>query len=145
MNLEAGAVSNHKTDSNNSRTRQLQVVVYPALAAFILLASYGFYLVYNLTRDVHRLSIDVSTLTKSVDRNMTIVARSMQNMNRDTNIMAQATMKIQQDMRGLNTNVSKPFAAMNSMMPWGGNNYAGPYPGSGRPMYANPNSLHVPN
>ncbi len=47
-----------------------ELVVYPSLFAFIILASYGFYLIYSLTSDV-------SQLTKSVDRNMTVVADNM--------------------------------------------------------------------
>jgi len=51
---------NAHNESTGNRTSQLQAVVYPSLAAFVLLASYGFYLVYNLTQDVHRLSLDVA-------------------------------------------------------------------------------------
>jgi uncharacterized protein YoxC len=51
--------------------RRWELVVYPSLFAFIILAAYGFYLVYSLTRDVHYLAI-------SVDSNMTVLAGNMQ-------------------------------------------------------------------
>jgi methyl-accepting chemotaxis protein len=43
--------------------RRWELVVYPSLFAFIILAAYGFYLIYSLTSDV-------ALLAKSVDTNM---------------------------------------------------------------------------
>lgn len=40
-------------------TRLWQMVVFPALFAFVLLASYGFYLVYNLVEDVDKMASSV--------------------------------------------------------------------------------------
>ena len=51
--------------------RRWELVVYPSLFAFIILAAYGFYLVYSLAKDVHYLSI-------SVDSNMTVLSGNMQ-------------------------------------------------------------------
>ena len=48
-----------------------QVVVFPSLAAFFILAAYGFYLIYNLVGDVHRIA-------DSVGINMGIMAGQMQ-------------------------------------------------------------------
>lgn len=60
--------------------RRWELVVYPALFAFILLAGYGFYLIYNLTRDVGTLAHNVSQLTSSVDsmaNNITNISQDM--------------------------------------------------------------------
>ena len=43
--------------------RRWELVVYPSLFAFILLAGYGFFLIYSLTQDMH-------TLAKSMDPDM---------------------------------------------------------------------------
>ncbi len=48
-----------------------QVVVFPSLATFFLLAAYGFYLIYNLVDDVHRVA-------DAVEVNMDTVAGQMQ-------------------------------------------------------------------
>jgi uncharacterized protein YoxC len=56
-----------------SSARRWELIVYPSLFAFIILAAYGFYLVYNLARDVHYLAI-------SVDTHMTTLAGNMQNV-----------------------------------------------------------------
>jgi len=53
--------------------RRWELIVYPSLFAFIILAAYGFYLVFSLTKDVHYLAI-------SVDSNMTVLASNMQSI-----------------------------------------------------------------
>ncbi|KAA6184572.1 hypothetical protein F2Q65_12085 [Thiohalocapsa marina] len=53
--------------------RRWELIVYPSLFAFIILAAYGFYLVFSLAKDVHYLAI-------SVDSNMTVMASNMQAM-----------------------------------------------------------------
>lgn len=44
-------------------SRRWEIMVYPSLFAFILLAGYGFFLIYSLTDDVH-------TIAHSLDPNM---------------------------------------------------------------------------
>jgi hypothetical protein len=53
-----------------SSARRWELVVYPSLLAFIILAAYGFFLVFSLARDVHELSI-------SADTNMTVMATTL--------------------------------------------------------------------
>jgi len=53
--------------------RRWELIVYPSLFAFIILAAYGFYLIFNLAKDVHYLAI-------SVDTNMTVLASNMQSV-----------------------------------------------------------------
>jgi methyl-accepting chemotaxis protein len=53
--------------------KRWELIVYPSLFAFIILAAYGFYLVFSLAKDVHYLAI-------SVDSNMTVMASNIQSM-----------------------------------------------------------------
>lgn len=53
--------------------KRWELIVYPTLFAFIILAAYGFYLVFSLAKDVHYLAI-------SVDTNMTVMASNIQSM-----------------------------------------------------------------
>jgi hypothetical protein len=53
--------------------KRWELIVYPTLFAFIILAAYGFYLVFSLAKDVHYLAI-------SVDSNMTVLASNMQSI-----------------------------------------------------------------
>jgi uncharacterized protein YoxC len=58
--------------------RRWEMVVYPALFMFIILAAYGFYLIYSLTEDMH-------TLARSMDSNM---SDNMQTMSDSIETMA---------------------------------------------------------
>ena len=47
--------------------RRWELVVYPTLLAFIVLAAYGFFLIYTLTNDVGRLARSIETMVVSMD------------------------------------------------------------------------------
>jgi hypothetical protein len=64
--------------------RRWELIVYPTLFAFIILAAYGFYLIFSLAKDVHYLAI-------SVDSNMTVLASNMQSVSDN---MAQLTANV---------------------------------------------------
>ena len=53
--------------------RRWELIVYPSLFAFIILAAYGFYLIFSLAKDVQYFAI-------SVDSNMTVLASNMQSV-----------------------------------------------------------------
>ncbi|NNG12067.1 MAG: hypothetical protein HKM88_02340 [Halobacteria archaeon] len=42
--------------SFEASARRWELVVYPALLAFVILAAYGFFLIYTLSRDIHVLA-----------------------------------------------------------------------------------------
>jgi len=60
-----------------SSARRWELIIYPSLFAFIVLAVYGFYLIYNLQRDVHYLAISVDTNMTTLAGNMQAVAKNM--------------------------------------------------------------------
>jgi len=68
------------TQSFEASARRWELIVYPSLVAFIILAAYGFYLIYNLSRDVSILVGTISTMTETVDRNMNIISDNMVEM-----------------------------------------------------------------
>lgn len=57
--------------------RRLKLIVYPALFAFIVLSSYGFYLIYNLSQDVSLLTREISAMNRSVATNMDSMASDL--------------------------------------------------------------------
>jgi len=72
--INAVAASNDRlAQIFESSARRWELIVYPSLFAFIILAAYGFYLIFNLAKDVHYLAI-------SVDTNMTVLASNMQSV-----------------------------------------------------------------
>lgn len=99
---EADDATGFDSDTLNERRKdadvkgqRLQLIVYTALFAFIVLAAYGYYLIFNLTHDVHSLSDDVRQMTRSVSQmtvsvnsNMEIIASNMELIQSSTNSMA---------------------------------------------------------
>ena len=69
-NLDPGTGMDRLSAAFESSARRWELIVYPSLFAFIILAAYGFYLVYSLAKDVHYLAI-------SVDHNMTVLSGNM--------------------------------------------------------------------
>jgi len=54
-----------------------QVVVFPAMAAFFVLAVYGFYLIYHLVNDVHRVADAVEINMESMAAQMGQVSANL--------------------------------------------------------------------
>jgi uncharacterized protein YoxC len=67
----------HFEERQTSITRTLQMIVYPAMVAFIILSAYGFFLIQSLTTDVHQLTETIS----QVNTSMVGVANNMNSMN----------------------------------------------------------------
>lgn len=115
--------------SFEASARRWELVVYPSLFAFIVLAAYGFFLVYSLTQDVaslarsmDHLTISVSSMSdnmgavssrmQSVSLNMDEIARTMEHlgairasvesMDRSTQVMAVTTDAMRHHMTGMN-------------------------------------------
>ena len=94
--------------------QRLQLIVYTALFAFIVLAAYGYYLIFNLTHDVHSLSNDVRQMTRSVNQmamsvntNMDIIAGSIVQMERSTNSIAGTVSKTMPEMSANTTTMTQ--------------------------------------
>ena len=86
-----------------SSAKRWELVVYPSLLAFIILAAYGFFLVFSLARDVHELSI-------SADTNMTVMASTLKTIADD---MAQ----ISANVRTMSANAEAMAKDMDTMEP----------------------------
>lgn len=60
--------------SFEASARRWELVVYPSLFAFIILAAYGFFLIYSLTRDMHTMA---EAIDPTMEPHMNIMARSV--------------------------------------------------------------------
>ncbi|MGD8618560.1 MAG: DUF948 domain-containing protein [Gammaproteobacteria bacterium] len=75
--------------------RRWELVVYPSLLAFIVLAAYGFFLIYTLTNDVSRLAHSMETVVtamsevaadmNTVSRHVTRISDNLGNIAVDVN------------------------------------------------------------
>jgi len=110
-------------------------IYYTSMFAFILLASYGFFLIYSLTSDVGRVADNMDQIVVSmsqistdldvVSENTTKMHRTMSTQSkymhemvyymRDMNV---AMAQMRYDMSVMNSSVSRPMQFMNTFMPW---------------------------
>jgi hypothetical protein len=119
----------------SASSRRWELIIYPSLFAFILLAAYGFFLIYSLTQDIHVVSQEMVIMRKSMQNIDTHVASMSGNVSKMTyTIEAQAktihemnghmrnmTMslgRMTHDMSIMNDSVSRPMQFMNDFMPW---------------------------
>jgi len=115
--------------------RRWEMIVYPSLFAFILLAAYGFYLIYNLTYDVKKVAANmdsIATYMQQVAQNMDAVSRNMvvmtQTVDSQSASMHEMTLHMRHmsvsmgpmryDLSIMNNSVSRPMQFMNTFMPW---------------------------
>jgi len=119
--------------------RQWQVIVYPSLVAFIILAMFGFYLIYSLTGDIRTIakSIDpnmgyhLARMTDSMQKmdanmsSMTSDIRSLppmlthiQKMDGSMRAMTYTNDQMRRSMATMTHEVARPMSMMNSFMPW---------------------------
>ena len=115
--LEEAYVSDKPTDplerlanTFDSSAKRWEMVVYPSLFAFVLLAGYGFFLIYRLTHDI-------STLSQSVTRMAVIVSDSMPRMTRDLKAMTGSINNMTGNIDGMTTEIVSMSGQMNSLTP----------------------------
>jgi len=112
----------------SASARRWEMIVYPSLFAFILLAGYGFYLIFNLTQDAHHMAKNMQTISE----NMTVISETMIQVSQNTANQTEAMQKMVNNMNGMNVSmnkmshdmavmnysVSRPMNKINSFMPW---------------------------
>jgi len=123
------------TQTFTASAQRWQMIVYPSMFAFILLATFGFFLIYSLTNDVTKVANEMSRIgntmqdvvvhMESVSGNMSVMtqtmdvqSRTMQEMNAHVRNMSVSVNRISHDVAILNDSVSKPMQFMNNYMPW---------------------------
>ncbi|NCA69922.1 MAG: hypothetical protein EOM91_07400 [Sphingobacteriia bacterium] len=84
--------------------KRWELIVYPSMFAFVILAAYGFYLIFSLARDVHYMAI-------SIDTNMTVMASNIQSMSESVGQMSGnvRTMAISVDSMARDVNTLEPM------------------------------------
>ncbi len=101
-----------------SSARRWELIIYPSLFAFIVLAVYGFYLIYNLQRDVHYLAISVDTNMTTLAGNMQAVAKNMGQLTTNVRAMTVSLDSIDHKVATLEpmlTNISSMDRSMRSI------------------------------
>ena len=94
----------------DSSARRWEMVVYPSMFAFVLLAGYGFFLIYRLTHDI-------AILSQSVTHMAVIVSDAMPRMTKDLNIMTGSIDNMTGNIDGMTTEITSMSGQMNSLTP----------------------------
>ena len=81
--------------------RRWELIVYPSLFAFILLAAYGFYLIFSLAKDVHYLAKSVDTNMSLMSSNIVAMTDSVGQLSANVRTMAVSVESMAQDVRTL--------------------------------------------
>lgn len=81
--------------------RRWELIVYPSLFAFILLAAYGFYLIFSLAKDVHFLAKSVDTNMGLISSNIMSMTDSVSQLSANVRTMAVSVDSMAQDVRTL--------------------------------------------
>lgn len=115
--LEKAYVSDKPTDplerlanTFDSSARRWEMVVYPSLFAFVLLAGYGFFLIYRLTHDI-------AILSQSVTHMAVIVSDAMPRMTKDLNTMTGSIDNMTGNIDGMTGEITSMSGQMNSLTP----------------------------
>ncbi|AHE99955.1 hypothetical protein [Thioalkalivibrio paradoxus] len=93
-------------DEYDVRSRRLQLIVYSSLVAFVVLAVYGFWLITSLTRDVSRLAIEMSAMTRTIDREMTVMAAKMGDIDERMVYINENMVSMNENMLAMNRNIA---------------------------------------
>jgi len=119
--LDKAYVSDKPTDplerlanTFDSSAKRWEMVVYPSLFAFVLLAGYGFFLIYRLTHDI-------AILSQSVTHMAVIVSDSMPRMTKDLNIMTSSIDNMTGNIDGMTTEIVSMSGQMDTLTPLSNN------------------------
>jgi len=134
--------------------KSLRIVVYAGMSGFIILAAYGFFLIYLLTSDARTMAEQMKSMSHnmaSITAQMAVMTQSVNDMRQNIRNMdadfhdvdqhvaamdrSMANMNgtvalIQHSARNLDQSVGPMMGAMNNFIPFGagGNNWRGPEP-----------------
>ncbi len=101
--------------------RRWELVVYPALFAFVILAAYGFFLIYSLANDVAVLARSVDTQMgenmATMSSNMKNLALNVEHMSESVNSMSSNINAMTKDIKTIATSVGSIAADTKVMKP----------------------------
>ena len=110
--IDTEAVLARFASSFETSARRWELVVYPSLFAFIVLAIYGFYLIFSLTQDMHTLA---RSMDPEMGRHMEEMAQSMADLSRNINSMNTTMDRVIVSLEGIEGRMVKINGNMDTM------------------------------
>ncbi|MGF1613578.1 MAG: hypothetical protein ACFCVA_06585 [Gammaproteobacteria bacterium] len=90
--------------SFEASARRWELVVYPSLFAFIILAAYGFFLIFSLTQDMHTMAV---AMDPRMDDNMDKMATSVVQLAESVESMTTRIHEMADNIRTMDTTVAR--------------------------------------
>lgn len=106
----------HYMDKAEAGLRTVRMVVYAGMTAFVVLATYGYYLIYQLTDDAARMAHTMEQMQATMEpmgQNMMVMTQSLVNITESVN-------RIQYSAGHMDRSFSGPMNTINRFMPFGG-------------------------
>jgi len=91
--------------------RRWEKVIYPMMFAFIILAAYGFWLIFNLAKDMHNITTNMVVMTRAVVTMTNTMNRKLNNIDSQMVEMNHHMASIE----GLDKNMNTIAAAVHTM------------------------------
>lgn len=107
--------------------KTVRLVVFAGMSSFIILAIYGYFLIYQLTRDAAQMTVTMEKMAITMQE-MRSDMQLMRPMADNLGQMNQSMYRMTMSARNMDRSISPPMRAMNSFMPWGNEPYIAPPP-----------------
>ncbi len=78
--------------------RRWELIVYPAMLAFVVLAAYGFFLIYTLSKDIHTLAMGMDP---NMGRNLSNMSDSVIILSENVRTMTRRIYKMSDTLEGM--------------------------------------------
>jgi uncharacterized protein YoxC len=98
--------------SFEASSRRWELVVYPSMLAFIILAAYGFFLIYKLTNDIGKITLQMADIQQS----MVNINKNFSSTTNNMNTVANNMVKITGYMEQMSRDVKEQNAAMGAIV-----------------------------
>jgi len=99
----------------DASTKRMQMLVYPAMVAFFILAAFGFYLIYSLTSDVRRMTNTFVGMSDSIETNMDSIAGTMGNMSGKMDSLVNSTESMSNNVGDMTSSTNDIVNSMSGM------------------------------
>ncbi len=104
--------------------KRWELIVYPALFAFVILAGYGFFLVYSLAHDMQTVAHSMETMVVTMNEmsrkldTLEPMLMSMGEMDQSIRAITATNDAMRQQMAIMTHSVARPLTFMSQFMPW---------------------------
>jgi hypothetical protein len=97
--------------SFEASARRWELVVYPSMLAFIILAAYGFFLIYKLTSDIDRITVQMEAISVS----MVNINKNFSSTTNNMNTVTKNMVKISGYMESMTADIKEQNASMHAI------------------------------